>query len=199
LNTGKRLFISSQDYLYDRDSPTNVPTAFMQNYLGMASPGTNDVNQTMATGTGVFAGYGPYALSYPFSNFSDRISPAAGAALAFNGNVGTPPESAISKDSGVYKTVFFGFPWEAIATPADRQAVMLRVLNWFSPQCAGLKGDMDTDGDRDGDDINEFVNCLMANDPFSSNCGCADADSSGDLSGNDTMLFVNCLLDGPCP
>jgi len=199
LNTGKRLWVVSQDYLFDRDSPTGVPTSFMQNYLGMASPGTNDVNQTTVTGqNALFAGYGPYTLSYPFTNFSDRISPNATALLAFSGNTGTPPETAIYKETPVYKTVFFGFPWEAISTPANRQAVMQRVLDWFAPQC-GLKGDLNGDTFRDGLDVQQFVNCTIGNDAYAPGCGCADMDASGDLSGNDRILFVDCLLGNGCP
>lgn len=199
LNSGKRLWIVGQDYLYDRDSPIGTPTAFMQNYLGAANPCTNDVGQTTVTGQNVFSGLGPYVLSYPFTNFSDRISPNATALLAFAGNLGTPPQAAISKDSGVYKTVYFGFPWEAIATPTDRQAVMQRVLDWFAPQCATVRGDLDGNYTRDGLDVDGFADCILGNDAFAAGCGCADMDASGDLSTNDLTLFVNCLLTGTCP
>src|SRR5690606_138193 len=51
------LFISSQDYLWDRGI-----TTFMTGYLGVSS-GTSDVSQTTVTGAGsVFSGLGPYAL-----------------------------------------------------------------------------------------------------------------------------------------
>jgi hypothetical protein len=198
LVTGKRLFMCSQDYLYDRDSPTGVPTAFMQTYLGMASPGQNDINQTSVTGQNFFAGLGPYALSYPFTNFSDRISPAVGASLAFSGNTGTPPEAAIYKDGGTYRTVFFGFPWEAIPA-ANRNAVMQRVLDWFAPSCPGQKGDMNASAAVNGDDSQSFVNCLIVGDPYASGCGCADMDSSGDYSANDVNLYVDCQVLGICP
>ncbi len=199
LNSGKRLWIVGQDYLYDRDSTPGTPTAFMQNYLGAANPCTNDVGQTTVTGQNVFSGLGPYTLSYPFTNFSDRISPNGTALVAFNGNTGTPPQAAISKDSGVYKTVYFGFPWEAIATATDRQAVMQRVLDWFAPQCATLRGDMDGNSNRNGLDVQKFTDCLVGNDAFAPGCGCADMDASGDLSANDRSLFVDCLLTGTCP
>jgi len=199
LNSGKRLWIVGQDYLYDRDSPTGVPTSFMQTYLGMASPGQNDINQTTVTGQNVFSGLGPYALSYPFANFSDRISPNGTALVAFNGNAGTPPNAAISKDSGVYKTVFFGFPWEAIAATSDRQVVMQRVLDWFAPQCGTLRGDMTGNSARDGGDIRGFTNCLLGNDAFAPGCSCADMDNSGNLSSNDSTMFVDCLVTGTCP
>ncbi|HKQ50154.1 MAG TPA: S8 family serine peptidase [Phycisphaerae bacterium] len=199
LSSGKRLWMVSQDYLYDRDSPSGVPTLFMQMYLGMASPGQNDITQTTVTGQNVFSGLGPYTLSYPFANFSDRISPNETALLAFSGNAGTPPQAAISKDSGAYRTVFFGYPWEAIPTPAGREAVMQRVLDWFTPQCGNLRGDMNGSTTRDGADIAAFTNCLIGNNAFAPGCGCADMDMSGDLSQNDQTLFVDCLLNGTCP
>jgi serine protease AprX len=192
LDTGKRLWIVSQDYLYDRGQ-----TTFMTNYLGLASF-TNDVNQTSVTGqNALFNGYGPYALSYPFSNFSDRISPNATALVAFNGTT-APPETAIYKETQVYKTVFFSFPLEAIPAPANREAVMQRVLDWFAPQC-GLKGDLNGDTYRDGRDLQQFVDCVIANDAYAPGCACADLDSSGDLSSNDRILFVDCLLGNGCP
>lgn len=122
LDNGNCMLISSQDYLYDRGQ-----TAFMSNYLGMAS-GTSDVGQTTVTGAGsVFTGLGPYSLVYPFTNYSDIISPNGTAELAFSGNQG---DAAINKDSGVYRTTFWGFPFEAIPTAGDRQAAMQTVLNW---------------------------------------------------------------------
>ncbi len=122
LDNGGCLFISTQDYLYDRGQ-----TPFMSNYLGMAS-GTSDVGQTSVTGAGsVYSGLGPYSLTYPFFNYSDRISPDGTAELAFSGNQG---DAAINKDSGVYRTTFWGFPFEAISTTTEREAAMQTTLNW---------------------------------------------------------------------
>src|SRR5690606_12223874 len=51
LDTGRCLFISSQDYYYDRGL-----TPFMDNYLGVSSA-TSDVSQTTVTGAGsVYSG-----------------------------------------------------------------------------------------------------------------------------------------------
>src|SRR5690606_14491241 len=107
LDTGRCLFISSQDYYYDRGK-----TTFMDTYLGV-NTATSDVSQTTVTGAGsVYAGLGPYSLTYPFSNYSDTINPdGAPAELAFTGNAGN---AGVNKDSGIYRTTFWGFPWEAI-------------------------------------------------------------------------------------
>jgi hypothetical protein len=123
LDDGGCMFISSQDYYYDRGL-----TAFMDEYLGVASA-VSDVGQSMVTGTGtVFSGLGPYSLVYPFTNFSDLVYPdGPPAELAFSGNVG---DAAVNKDSGVYRTTFWGFPFEAISTASDRQDAMQTVINW---------------------------------------------------------------------
>lgn len=124
LDNGGCLFMNSQDYLYDRGL-----TPFGSNYLGIGSF-TSDVAQTSATGTGsVFSGFGPYSLVYPGSNFSDLINPSSDPTveLAFTGNQGN---AAVNKDTGVYRTTYWGFSWEAISTPADREAVLQHILNW---------------------------------------------------------------------
>ena len=126
LETGSRcLLISSQDYHYDRGL-----TSFMQTYLGVASV-TNDISQVTVSGEGsVFTGLGPYALVYPFSNFSDIVNPAASAELAFLGDAGN---AAINRDGGAYRTAFFGFPFEALPTATDRETVMTAWYDWCAP------------------------------------------------------------------
>ena len=122
LEGGNCMVISSQDYYYDRGL-----TSFMSNYLGVASA-TSDVGQTQVTGQGtVFGGLGPYALSYPFTNYSDIINPSGSAELAFSGNVGN---AAVDKDSGVYRTSFWGFPFEAVPNANSRIDLMSVVLDW---------------------------------------------------------------------
>jgi hypothetical protein len=97
-------------------------TAFGQNYLHIASF-TSDINQTSVTGQNVFAGLGPFTLSYPFTNYSDTVNPNAQGQVAFTGNVGN---AAVSFD-GDFNTVFFGYPFEALPQ-AGRTAVMERMV-----------------------------------------------------------------------
>lgn len=114
--------LSSQDYLYAQEL-----TVFGSTYLGI-NEYSDDVGQTVATGAGnVFGGLGPFTLNYPFTDYSDFVTPDGTSQIAFTGNNGS---SAVFKNSGTYKTVFLGFPFEAIPTAADRQAVMSRFLNW---------------------------------------------------------------------
>lgn len=121
LDGGKCLFLSSQDYHYDRGL-----TTFMQTYLGVASITNDNGDYTSVTGQGtVFAGLGPYPLTYPFSDFSDPVNPDATAEVAFIGN--NSNNAAINKDSGVYRTTFWGFPFEAMTVAAREEALQVAV------------------------------------------------------------------------
>ena len=120
LDTGGNLLFSSQDYLYDAGL-----TAFGQNYLHISSF-TSDVSQTTVTGQNVFAGLGPYTLSYPFTNYSDTVNPDAQAQVAFTGNQGN---AAVSY-TGAFRTVFLGYPLEAVPL-AGRIAILERTLEHF--------------------------------------------------------------------
>ncbi|MCH7812822.1 MAG: S8 family serine peptidase [Planctomycetes bacterium] len=121
LDAGGCLFISSQDYLFDRGL-----TGFMSAYLGVASA-INDVGQTSVTGSGsVFGGLGPFLLAYPFTNYSDNLNPDATAEVAFVGNVSN---CAVNKDNGTYRTTFWGFPFEAIPVLADRVTLLTAALD----------------------------------------------------------------------
>ncbi|MCL4264016.1 MAG: hypothetical protein KJ069_12405 [Anaerolineae bacterium] len=131
LDTNKCLFISSQDYHYDKGL-----TSFMSTYLGVASVTDDSGNYTSVTGQGaVFGGLGPYALTYPFSDFSDIVNPDGTAVTAFRGN--NLNSGAVNKDNGVYRTTFWGFPWEAISTAVNREQAMQTVLDWCAPPTGG--------------------------------------------------------------
>jgi uncharacterized repeat protein (TIGR01451 family) len=134
LDHGHCLFVSSQEYIYYRGL---TPTPFMQSYLGVASA-TDDVLETAVTGVGsVFSGIGPAILLLPplYENHTDSISPDATARLAFSADIGGPVvDSGIQKDGGTYRTTYWGFGFEALPSPAERQSAMQRVLSWCSFQ-----------------------------------------------------------------
>jgi hypothetical protein len=124
LDGGNCLFISSQDYHYDRGM-----TPFMTNYLGAGTITDDDGDYTSVTGTGsVFGGLGPYSLSYPFTDYSDPITPGGSGELAFDGNNGSG--AAVNKDNGTYRTTFWVFPWEAIGTAGGREEALQTVIDW---------------------------------------------------------------------
>ncbi len=133
LDGGRCLIISSQDYLYDRGGPTHdVPTLFMVDYLGIDTC-ESDIGQSTVTGAGsAFSGVGPYALAYPFDDRSDRLSPTLTAELAFAGDAG---DAATSKQiiNGP-RTIYLGFPLEALSTPTEREETLQRALDF----CSGL-------------------------------------------------------------
>ena len=56
--------------------------------------------------------------------------------------------------------------------------------------------DVNKDGSRDGADVQDFLNCLIATGP---GCACADLDGNFTLDTGDVILFVDDLLLGdPC-
>ncbi len=113
--TGSCLFLSSQDYHFDRGL-----TPFMTGYLGVSSI-ANDTDQNTVTGTGsVFGGLGPYNLSFPFTDFSDTLTVGNGGELAWIGDQGN---AGVTKEDG-YRTLYFVFPFVTLPAAADREAVL---------------------------------------------------------------------------
>ena len=132
LDDGGTLFVSSQDYQYDRGI-----TSFMQQYLGVDSV-TDNGRYTEITGTRSAASLGTITLNYPFTNFSDVVSPSGDASVMITGNQCIPADvcdAGIVKDSGGYRAVFWGFPFEAIADLATRQKVMNLILRGEDEFC----------------------------------------------------------------
>jgi len=73
------------------------------------------------------------------------------------------------------------------------------------PPCATCAGDVNGDGNVDGEDVGAFVNCLLENqdlDEFVCVSPCADTDGDGDVDSGDVPLFAVILLkedDMACP
>ncbi|MCA9962350.1 MAG: carboxypeptidase regulatory-like domain-containing protein, partial [Anaerolineales bacterium] len=133
LDGGGHLFLSSQDYLYDM-----TLTSFAQTYLGVASFTNDSGNATTKyglSGDPIGDGLGPYSLTYPtnFSDYGDIVNAAAGASLAFQSGANGGNSLDIDKESGAWKTVFFGTSWVPIYNNnADNGlAVLQRILSWF--------------------------------------------------------------------
>jgi len=135
LDSGRCLLLSSQDYYYDRGL-----TSFMQNYLGVASV-VNDESQSTVTGEGtVFSGLGPYSLSFPYTNYTDIVSPDATSEVAFQGNQGS---IAVSKATGLYLSTFWSFGLETLPSAADH----IDVVSAFLDACDTMPV---PDSDQDG-------------------------------------------------
>ena len=122
LDAGGDFFLSSQDYLYEFGL-----TPFGQGYLHILSY-SSDIGQNTVSGANPYAGLGPYSLSYPFSNYADIVNPDALGVVAFTGDSGN---AAVAYDGGTFRTVFLGFPFEAIPALNDRAAVLEATMAYF--------------------------------------------------------------------
>jgi hypothetical protein len=67
---------------------------------------------------------------------------------------------------------------------------------WPVTQVCYCPGDLNGDGQKDGNDIQQFVGCTISG----GNCDCADTDLANGVSLADVPVFVTNLLAGPaCP
>jgi len=133
LDAGGRLFLSSQDYLYDMGL-----TTFGQTYLGVGSY-TNDSGNATAkygvSGDAIGDGMGPLPLSYPanFTDYGDIISSGSGGSLAFRSAAAGGNGLDVDKAGANWKTLFFGTSWVAVAqaSTGNGEALLQRILDWF--------------------------------------------------------------------
>jgi subtilisin family serine protease len=132
LDGGGKLFLDSQDYLYDFDL-----TPFGSNYLGIQSY-TNDNGDATSiiglAGDPIGDGLGPYALSYPadFTDYGDVVNAAAGASVSFKAN-NNSNNLDVDKDGGDWQTAFFGTSWVAVYNynAANGETVLQRAIDFF--------------------------------------------------------------------
>jgi hypothetical protein len=141
LDSGRCLFLSSQDYFIDRGL-----TPFMSDYLGVGEV-TNNANHNHVTGLGtVYGQTGTYQLFFPYANQTDILLPGPSAETAFGGTYGS---AAVNKDSGWFRTTYVGFGIEALPTLTNRRTVLTSFFDW----CADLAlADGDADGTANGED-----------------------------------------------
>src|SRR2546421_3418272 len=98
---------------------------------------------------------------------------SAGGTFTLSGTIGQPDASSFSTPiSGGTFTLVGGF-WPAAGGVCT------------------LIGDMNLDGQRDGADVQLFVNCIIGVN--GSNCGCADFDGTGTVTPADLSQFVSAL------
>ncbi|MDX1613698.1 MAG: PKD domain-containing protein [Candidatus Promineifilaceae bacterium] len=131
LDAGNCLFLSAQDYIF-RGGASTV-TAFMQDYLGLRPASGTEVDYDKVDGQGAqFGGLGTYHFATPlaYNEAVDELLPDESASTVFEGTGGGAPRSAaVAKDSGVYRTTFWGFPSDFL-TQADHKAALNAVLDW---------------------------------------------------------------------
>jgi chitodextrinase len=131
LDSGGRLFLSSQSYLYDFGL-----TPFGEEYLGIGTyllGGGDATSITGVAGDPIGDGLGPYPLTYPanFIDHGDRIIPTTTAFIAFEAQNGY--SVAIDLEGLTWKTVFFGTSWVPVAenSPANGEELLGRIVEWF--------------------------------------------------------------------
>jgi hypothetical protein len=138
LNNRGALFVTGAEMAYELDNLAAGRT-FCQNLLRTRyvadDAGTYGV--TAAAG-GVLADVGnldfdpangaAYAVNTP-----DQVAAQPGAVPVLTYVGGTGGAAGVQYDSGVYRVVTFGFPFEAISAAAKRSAVMQRVMNFLLP------------------------------------------------------------------
>jgi hypothetical protein len=122
LDGGGCFFISSQDYVWDKGV-----TAFMTSRLGVSTVTNDNGDYTSVTGQNVFAGLGPYALTFPYTDFSDPITVGNGGVQAMLGN--NANVAGTSKDGGTYKTSYWAFGLEALPI-AGQQDTLQTFIDW---------------------------------------------------------------------
>ncbi len=132
LDAGGRLFLSSQDYLYYHGDGD-----FARDALGVLTY-TQDITMTTVLGRAghpIGDGLGPYALTYPFRNWSDHVTPTNPANVAFVDPAGGARAACgITYQDPAHdaRTVFFAWPFEALDEAAGAQ-VLGRVVSWLAP------------------------------------------------------------------
>lgn len=134
-------------------------------------------------------GTAPYRVDSP-----DAIGPRPGATTIINYRGRTLVSAGILYDTGTYKAVTFGFPFESIHSDAMRFEIMRRVLDAL----IGTPADFDRDGDVDLSDFAQFLACFNgpAAPPASAGCDATDLDHDGDVDLADFGVFLACF-NGP--
>lgn len=133
LNQGGNFFLSSYEYLYDREL-----TSFGQDYLGIATY-YNDVSRTDPVGTAgdpLGGGLGPYTLTNSVwgsgTLWTDNVSGVQGSPFKWSGS-GQNNSTRYAGEN--FKSVFLAWPLETINDVGQRAEVLNAVVNWFG-SCA---------------------------------------------------------------
>ncbi|MCK4428182.1 MAG: hypothetical protein KAW16_06860, partial [candidate division Zixibacteria bacterium] len=224
LDNGGRLFLSSQDLLYDND-----PNEFIINYLHVAGH-TDDagINSVAGVAEDVITDGMSISLSYPFSNLSDYIVPGPDATGIFYRTGKTSPSSREGRfalpsfqlegsektdycalrypatGTAGYQVVFFAFPFEAIpqsgANPNNAKMVMGEIMDWFGiSKPSFTRGDANGDGEINIADVILLVNYLFLDGPEPFPLEAGDADCSGEVDIADVIFLINYLFTGGPP
>ena len=156
LEAGGCLFLTSQDYYFDFGL-----TDLAVNYLGVDAIVNDATHQTVYGAEGSpYQNLGPYSLVYPGNNFSDAVMPSEDAQEAWIGNDGT---AGVFRKTPIHETVYLAFPFEAIASLADRSAVLEAFFNSCSGACVGQESLTNRMLEwPELEDVRDLIQCLNA-------------------------------------
>ncbi len=142
LDQGGRLYLSSQDFLWDitGGSNGNINNQFVNNYLHVTAV-TNDVQYTSVqgvTGDPISDGFGTITLNYPYTNYDDEITIDSSAYTIFT-NPSSGNTTADRVDNGTWRVVFTAFSFEAVENQdANIGAnLMNKIVTWLMEGGAG--------------------------------------------------------------
>ena len=153
LDAGGRLFLSAQDYIYDRyrmgssDPYKFTAGEFPYDYLGVDSvdqdflPSSTSPFDVSGVGLALTEGMAFTVANTPLGwLYPDNLTklPAALDVFDVTAKVGEKP--AVQYSNGTFRTVFFAFPFENLedsSTPNTKGELMYRILNWMS---TGVEG-----------------------------------------------------------
>jgi hypothetical protein len=227
LDQGGKLFLSSQDLLFDNDL-----NDFIVGYLHVANH-TDDqgINSVAGVSGDTITNGMAISLSYPFSNLSDYIVPGAGATGIFystgknspssrshggslallNSQLGSPDQTNYcalrypATGSADYQVVFFTFSFEAIpqigADPNNAKTVMGRIMNWFGiSKPSFVHGDVNGNGAINVTDVLYLINYLFIDGPEPLPWESGDVNCDGIINTTDVVYLINYLfINGPPP
>jgi hypothetical protein len=155
LAAGGRLFLSAQDYLYDRyglgsTSPYKFTAGeFPYDYLGVDSVTqdfTEDAEFNIAgVGSSLADGQSFTVGTSPVYMYPDDLTRLPAALDVFDVTAKAGEQPAVQYGNGAFRTVFFAFPFENItdgASPNTKGELMGRILSWLS---TGVEGRPATD------------------------------------------------------
>ncbi|MBX7245448.1 MAG: hypothetical protein K1X53_08110 [Candidatus Sumerlaeaceae bacterium] len=138
---GGNLFLSGSEIAYDLDSQNNGRTFYRTKFYSQFSADTATTYSVAASPGGIFtpgltfdfnpANGAPYDANSP--DVLTALAPGL-ACLAY----GTGTIAGVQANSGSYKVVNFGFPFETITDASKRATVMTQVMIYFGVPASGV-------------------------------------------------------------
>ena len=137
LTGGGKLFLSSQDYVWDLKLDGRYPSTFLRTYLHTINEGEDTGVNFLAgvAGNEVGHGLGPYEMCWVsagcgLQDYADWITKDGGSEYAFTNE---DSEYIALTYSGGYEVIFCAFRFEGILSTVGRQEVMQQIFDFLGP------------------------------------------------------------------